>query len=256
MEFWKYHGTGNDFIVVDNRGGVFDANNIEKIKLLCHRRFGVGADGMLLLENSKEGAFMMVYINPDGSRGAMCGNGGRCIVHFAHHVLNIIPDPKKIMFEAVDGIHEASISANIVRLKLADVEKILERNGLPHLFSGTAPHVIQYVENVKNFPVVEEGRKIRWQDEVGTNVNFVEIQGEILNMRTYERGIEDETWACGTGASCAVVASHHLGKLKGNSASIRMPGGELKISFEENGGKYTNIWLEGPATLAFKGSLK
>lgn len=260
MEFYKYHGTGNDFILIDNRDGEFDARDEKKIRLLCHRRFGVGADGILLLENSKTAQFKMIYINSDGSMGSMCGNGGRCVVDFAHNVLKIVKNPKKVKFLAVDGEHEAEILKDgLIKLKMQDVKGIGERNGLTFLHSGTAPHVIKYVDDVKNFPVAAEGKKIRYEDKEGTNVNFVEYKDGMLNMRTYERGIEDETWACGTGATCAAIASHHFGKLKGNIAHIKMPGGDLTVEFDPPvGGQdnaYKNIYLTGPATLVFKGEI-
>jgi diaminopimelate epimerase len=263
MEFYKYHGAGNDFIMIDNRSGDFDISDKEKIRLMCHRRFGIGADGVFLLESSDTNDFKMVFANNDGSMGSMCGNGGRCIVHFAHEVLHIIPNPKKITFEAIDGIHEAEIlrsdsNSGLIKLKMQDVNEITERNGLPFLFSGTTPHNIMYVEDLKNFPVVEEGKKIRNADADpnGVNTNFVELKDGIFNVRTYERGVEDETWACGTGATSVAIASHHLGKLTGNTAHIRMPGGDLTIEFQKSSeGKYQNVWLTGPAVCVANGEL-
>ena len=258
MEFYKYHGTGNDFILLDNRDGKFDVRDVEKIKLLCHRRFGVGADGILLLENAPGYDFKMVYINSDGSRGSMCGNGGRCIVHFAHNILKIVKDPKNVKFEAVDGMHEAQILPDgKIKLKMQDVKDISERNGLPFVCQGTTPHNIKYVENLKDFPVFTEGKKIADSGPERVNTNFVEIKDGVLNVRTYERGVEDETWACGTGATSVAIASHHLGKLKGNIAHIKMPGGDLTVEFDPpaggQNGTYKNIYLTGPATFVFKG---
>lgn len=257
-KFWKYHGAGNDFIMLDNRAGIFDISDKEKIKLLCHRRFGVGADGIFLLENSDEYDFKMVFANNDGSMGSMCGNGGRCIVHFAYHVLGIVKNSEKIIFEAVDGVHEASIHGDTVRLKMMGVDKIDVCHTLPFLHSGTTPHHIKFVENLKDFPIVEEARKIRDtnEDKGGVNINFVEeINGEFF-ARTYERGVEDETLACGTGATSIAIALHHLGKTKDNSVKIKMPGGDLKIELEKTAdGRYQNIWLEGPAVCVFKGEI-
>ncbi len=254
--FYKYHGAGNDFILLDNRAGSFDIHDAEKIKIMCHRRFGIGADGVITLENHPDYDFKMQYANSDGSIGAMCGNGGRCIVHFANS-LGLIKNPKEIKFLAVDGVHEAEILGNgLIKLKMQDVSEISERAGLTFLHSGTAPHNIMYVEDIKNFPVFSEGKKIRNYDEVGSNVNFVEIEDGILNVRTYERGIEDETWACGTGATSVAIASHHLGKLTGNIAHIKMPGGNLTIEFEKQvDGTYKNIYLTGPAVCVAKGEL-
>ncbi len=257
LTFYKYHGAGNDFIVIDNRDGNFDIADIKNIKLLCHRRFGIGADGIILLKNHQSYDFEMIFVNSDGSRGAMCGNGGRCIVHFADHVLKIIKDPKNVRFWAPDGLHQAEIKDDEIKLKMQDVGEIGRRNNLTFLRSGTTPHNIMFVENLAEFPVVEEGRKIRNSDLDGVNVNFVEIKNNIFHVRTYERGVEDETLACGTGATSVAVASHYLGKLKENLCHIKMPGGDLTVEFEKMAdGSYQNIWLTGPAKYVFKGEIK
>ncbi|HEV7702320.1 MAG TPA: diaminopimelate epimerase [Candidatus Paceibacterota bacterium] len=254
-EFYKYHGAGNDFIIIDNREKSFDINDKELIKLLCHRRFGIGADGIILLEKDPECDFKMVYINNDGSTGSMCGNGGRCIVDFAHNILKIIKNPKKITFLAVDGKHEAEIlNVGLVKLKMQDVNEIGKRNGLDFLYSGTTPHNIMFVKDLEKFPVVSEGRKIRNSDPDGVNTNFVELKNGVFHVRTYERGVEDETLACGTGATSVAITAHHLGKLKENICQIKMPGGDLMVEFEKiDNGSYRNIWLTGPAKCVFKG---
>ena len=258
IEFYKYHGAGNDFIIIDNRNGTFDISDTERVKLLCHRRFGIGADGMLLVQENKKYDFEMVFINNDGSMGSMCGNGGRCIVDFAHRVLNIIKNPRKIKFLAVDGEHQAEILKDgRVKLKMQDVSKIETRNGLTFLHSGTTPHHIQYVVNIDTFPVCTEARKIRDTDPnpKGVNVNYVEYKNGIFFVRTYERGVEDETYACGTGATSVAIASHHLGILKNNVCKIKQPGGELVVEFKKSkNGSYKDIWLTGPAMSAFKGT--
>jgi diaminopimelate epimerase len=261
--FYKYHGAGNDFILIDNRKGAFDINDAEKIKLMCHRRFGIGADGVLTLEEDLNYDFKMLYANSDGSMGAMCGNGGRCIVHFANNILGIVKNPRKIKFLAVDGEHEAEIlPSGLIKLKMQDMHRMENYGGLDFLKCGTAPHYVKYVENLESYPVVDEAVKIR--DTEGNprgNVNFVEIKDQAGNktfhIRTYERGIEDETWACGTGATSVAIASHHLGKLKENIAHIKMPGGDLTIEFEkQSDGSYKNIWLTGPAVCVAKGEIK
>ena len=256
--FYKYHGAGNDFIMIDNRDGHFDVKDVEKIKLLCHRRFGIGADGMQIVQNHLKYDFEMVFVNSDGSMGSMCGNGGRCIVHFAHNILKIIKDPKNVKFLAVDGVHEASIKGNEVKLKMQDVSEIGKRNGLTFLHSGTTPHYIQFVVNLKSFPVCEQAHILRENDKdpKGININYVEIKNRIFNVRTYERGVEDETLACGTGATSVAIASHYLGILKKNICHIQTRGGKLTIEFEKaKDGTYKNIWLIGPAVCVFKGEI-
>ena len=223
-EFYKYHGAGNDFIIIDNRDKSFDVKNVDNIKLLCHRRFSVGADGMILLQKQDGYDFRMVFINNDGSMGSMCGNGGRCIVHFAHNILKVVKDPKKVNFIAVDREHKAEILKNgEIKLKMQDINKVTERNSLPFVLCGTTPHNIMFVENLQSFPVFEEGRKIRYSDPDGVNVDFVEIKDNIVNIRTYERGVEDETLACGTGATSVAVACSQLGKINQIFAILKCP---------------------------------
>jgi diaminopimelate epimerase len=201
--------------------------------------------------------FKMVFANSDGSLGAMCGNGGRCIVHFADRVLKIIKNKNKIKFLAADGTHEAKILKNgLVKLKMQDVKEVQERNGLSFVYSGTTPHNVMYVKDLENFPVFETGKKIRYGDPDGVNVNFVEKKGGILNIRTYERGVEDETLACGTGACSVAVVSHFMGFINKKNCQIKMPGGKLKVEFKTNkDGSYIDVWLTGPAVLAFKGEV-
>jgi len=265
LKFYKYHGAGNDFIIIDNRDGSFDVKNTENIRLLCDRHSGIGADGIILLEkptisaNKQKGYdFKMVYINSDGSIGSMCGNGARCIVSFAHNILKIIKNPKNINFIAVDGEHEAEILADgQVKLKMQDINNIGTRNNLPFVVCGTTPHNVMFVENLKKIPVFETGRKIRNSDPDGINVNFVEIKNDIVNVRTYERGVEDETLACGTGAVSVAIACSYLNKIKSNICHIKMPGGDLAVEFEKNkDDSYKNIYLIGPAVCVFKGEIK
>lgn len=256
ITFYKYHGTGNDFILIDNREGSFDINDNELIKSLCHRRFGVGADGIMLVEEAHGYDFKMVYANSDGSLGAMCGNGGRCIVHFAHTTLGMVNDPLHVKFVAPDGEHEAEIRGDIVKLKMQNVGSISDRNGHHFLCSGTTPHNVVFVEKLADFPVVETGRSIRQIDPDGVNVNFVEQFGEVFNVRTYERGVEDETYACGTGATSVAILVHNLGMTEKNEVHVRMPGGNLTINFEKSeDGTYQNIWLTGEARCVFKGEI-
>ncbi len=270
LKFYKYHGAGNDFVLIDNRNKKFKTNNKKNIKMLCHRRFGVGADGIILLEKQKDYDFKMVFINNDGSVGSMCGNGGRCIVHFANSVLKIIKNSKRVKFVAVDGEHEAEVlKRGLIKLKMQDVNKISTRNKLPFVCQGTTPHNVCFVKNLKDFPVVETGRKIRYSDPDGVNTNFVEIKNGIFYVRTYERGVEDETLACGTGATSVAITAHNLGLLKKNICHIKMPGGDLTVEFDppapdQTGGRagkskngtYKNIYLTGPAVCVFEGKIK
>ncbi len=161
-EFYKYHGTGNDFIIIDNQDKNFNVNNIDNIKSLCHKRFGIGADGIILLEEQNGYDFKMVFINSDGSMGSMCGNDGRCIVDFAYHILKIGKDPKNINFIAIDGEHKAEILEDgRIKLKMQDIKNVSTRNNLPFVLCGTTPHNIMFVENLKEFPVFEKRRFIQ-----------------------------------------------------------------------------------------------
>ncbi len=258
LTFYKYHGAGNDFVMIDNRHKIFNKNNIELVKKICHRHFSVGADGVLLLENSHDYDFEMIYINSDGSYGSMCGNGGRCIVQFANS-LGMVRDLQHINFCAAGEIYQAQMIDGRVRLKMQDVSEITERNGLPFLYSGNTPHQVVMVADLDMFPVLEQGKKIRYADTdpQGVNVNFVEEREGIFHVRTYERGVENETLACGTGATSVAIYCASKNLLKNNFCSIKMPGGTLKISFEKNSnGTYQNIWLEGPTTFVYTGEIR
>lgn len=259
LHFSKYHGAGNDFVMIDNRETIFDVNDSQLIQAICHRHFGVGADGIILLENDLNYDFKMVFANNDGSIGSMCGNGGRCIVRFAHD-LGMIINKKNIRFSAIDGIHHARIEDDLICLKMQDVHEIGSRNGLIFLHSGTTPHHVQFVVNLESFPVCIEAQKIRDidVDPRGVNVNYVEIKDGEFHVRTYERGVEDETLACGTGATSVAIAVHSLGMLGNkNFCNIKMPGGDLKIDFEQSSdGTYEDIWLTGPAVKVFEGEIE
>lgn len=263
-QFYKYHGAGNDFIMIDNREGVFDYSNIEENAMLCHRRYGIGADGIITLEHDDQYDFRMVYINSDGKEGSMCGNGGRCIVKFAYD-LGIIKDKENIRFIACDGVHEASIQDDDnIKLKMIDMKDMSyvdikinnEEIKLPFIHCGTTPHVVYFVNDLEGYDVYNIGKHIRHSLEGGTNVNFVEIKDGIFHVRTFERGVEDETYACGTGACSVAVVSHILGYLTENTCTIKMPGGILKVEFDTPiGNIYKNIFLTGPAVKVFKGEI-
>ncbi|MCZ4320204.1 diaminopimelate epimerase [Aequorivita viscosa] len=253
--FYKYQGTGNDFVIIDNRETFFPKEDIALVAKICDRRFGVGADGLLLLENHATADFKMVYFNSDGNLSTMCGNGGRCIVHFAKF-LGIISD--NTTFEAVDGMHEATINNNWVSLKMNDVEKINASENHTFLNTGS-PHHIEIVSDLENFDVFNNGRSIRNKiyGKEGANINFVEkLDTAIFSVRTYERGVEDETLSCGTGVTAVAIAMFEAGKTSENTITLKTPGGKLQVRFKKKGSHYKNVYLEGPAIQVFKGIWK
>jgi diaminopimelate epimerase len=251
--FHKYHGAGNDFILIDNRKLTFDADNIALVKRLCDRRFGIGADGMMLLQKHPLYDFEMRYFNSDGHEASMCGNGGRCIVAFAYK-LGIIG--LRTEFMAFDGIHEADlISESDVFLRMSDVKDI-EANGNEFYMNTGSPHFVRFVESLENLDVEIEGRAIRYSDrfrEEGTNVNFVKMEDDQLTVYTYERGVEAETLACGTGITASALSAAVVKGLSSGSFPVRAKGGDLSVSFEKSENGFTNIWLRGPATFVFEG---
>jgi len=252
--FYKYQGTGNDFVMIDNRNAKFPKEDTELVAKICNRRFGVGADGLILLEEDEVTDFRMVYFNADGREGSMCGNGGRCIVAFAHF-LGVIGS--KTEFIAVDGKHEATINGNIVSLKMMDVHEIKEKANALFMNTGS-PHHVQVVQKLKSFDVVKEGARMRYgiYGAKGSNINFVEKnQSGGFDIRTYERGVEDETLSCGTGVTAVALGMYHLGNTKENTVPVKALGGALKVSFEEENGTYQNIFLRGEAKQVFKGVL-
>lgn len=256
LPFWKYQGTGNDFVMIDNRQKMFDATNEEAIAYLCDRRFGIGADGLILVEEDEETDFKMVYFNSDGKESSMCGNGGRCIVAFAKQ-LGIIAE--ECRFQAVDGLHYATIdSTGIVALQMIDVQEIKFQTKGMFVHTGS-PHHVEIVRNLPYFEVYKKGKQIRHSETYapkGTNVNFVEQEGpNHFRIRTFERGVEDETLSCGTGATAVALAMHALGKVDSNEVKIEVEGGELSVSFVYTNNTYQNVFLKGPATLVFEGTI-
>jgi diaminopimelate epimerase len=256
VNFHKYQGTGNDFILIDNRTlGLIPER--ETIKKLCDRRFGIGADGLIYLENESGYDFKMVYFNSDGNESSMCGNGGRCLIQFAHE-LGVIASRCK--FLAIDGDHEGEIMPNgIVSLKMKDVESIENYNGDLVLNTGS-PHYVQFVNGVQQLKIVEEAQKIRYSERFakeGINVNFVEKKSsnEIF-VRTYERGVEGETLSCGTGVVASSLAFASKSGMLMNEVHIETPGGNLTVIFESPGRNYSNIFLVGPAEKVFEGILE
>lgn len=253
FDFFKYQGTGNDFILIDNRQLFFSKNDTKLIAHLCDRKFGIGADGLILLENHTQADFKMVYYNADGKESTMCGNGGRCIVHFANH-LGVIQNSAK--FEAVDGMHTASIENNIVSLKMNNVSEI--KKGDNYLFLNTgSPHHVELVDAISTFDVFSEGKRLRNETygKEGANINFVEQVSEaIFSVRTYERGVEDETLSCGTGVTAVAIAMRELNLTKADTIQLQTPGGVLTVSSTKTNTGYSDVFLTGKATLVFKGT--
>ncbi|KAA0989373.1 diaminopimelate epimerase [Dyadobacter aurulentus] len=255
IAFYKYQGTGNDFVMVDDRNLQFPVSK-EFIASICHRRFGVGADGLILLQNAADYDFRMVYFNADGGEGSMCGNGGRCVVRFAKD-LGLFTDQTK--FIAVDGEHEANVEGDIIRLRMSGV-KDLERYDEFDFMNTGSPHYVTYVEDVTDVDVVNIGSEIRYGSvygpKGGTNVNFVEvIEGNHLSVRTYERGVEDETYSCGTGVT-ACALSAHLRKGWESPVKVETIGGTLEVAYSVNSeGELSDIYLIGPAERVFEGEL-
>ena len=257
IEFYKYQGTGNDFVMIDNRSNFFPKDNIQLIARLCDRRFGIGGDGLILLENDTETDFKMVYYNSDGNQSSMCGNGGRCLVAFAKK-LNVIQD--NTTFIATDGVHHASVADNgIVSLQMIDVPEVKITPDYVFMNTGS-PHHIQLVEDLEHYNVKENGASIRYGElygKQGSNINFVKkIDETTFSLRTYERGVEDETLACGTGATAVAIAMNVLGETKANSIDLNVEGGKLVVSFDKKDGKFTNVFLKGPAEFVFKGTIE
>lgn len=258
LKFYKYQGAGNDFIIFDNREGTFPLINRKKIiTWLCDRRFGIGADGVMLLENAAGMDFKMIYFNADGNESSMCGNGGRCLVSFAndHGIIQ-----QNAVFNAIDGAHDAVyFSPQKVKLRMKDVSEIQKGNGFAVLDTGS-PHYVRFVDDLSVVDVYKEGRQIRYSPEFaenGINVNFVHKTADILHVYTYERGVEDETLACGTGVTAAAIAWNEVfGHKSEDSVPIMAKGGDLTVSFRKVGNTYTDIWLSGPAVKVFEGEIE
>lgn len=251
--FNKYHGTGNDFIMIDNRSLEFDAKDQVLIEKMCSRRFGIGADGLILLENDEKLDFKMVYFNADGNESTMCGNGGRCIVAFAKR-LNIID--KNAEFMAIDGYHKATINENFeVNLQMKNVEDIELLNQDFVLDTGS-PHYVKIVDAFEE-EFVNQARAIRNSDRFvkqGINVNFIkQLSENELEIRTFERGVEDETYACGTGCVASALSIMHKNQ-KTQEISLITKGGNIKVNADFKNGVYSNVWLWGPTAFVYSGN--
>lgn len=258
LKFYKYQGTGNDFILFDNRDNRIDKNASAWVAKICDRRFGVGADGVILLEKKPGYDFKMVYFNSDGRESSMCGNGGRCIVNFAHQ-LGIEKEYYK--FLAVDGEHEAYVNKNTVFLKMHNVD--VAKNGADYWELNTgSPHYVKFVSDLKSIDVKLEGSRIRNSDDYsseGINVNFLQEKEGTLLIRTYERGVEDETFSCGTGVTAAAISYTLENNLEAGThlISLETLGGTLQVRLVKHAeGTFTDIWLIGPGTFVYEGMIE
>lgn len=253
ISFYKYQGTGNDFVMIDDRDQKFDGSDLNLVSKLCDRKFGVGADGLILIRNHVKYDFEMIYFNADGSQ-SMCGNGARCAVAFSAF-LGILDE--KTNFLAIDGAHEAILKDGLVHLLMGDVAGVDEKGSDSFVNTGS-PHHVRFVEDVQNYPIFTEGKKVRYDQmyaPAGTNVNFVQKLGENeIFVRTYERGVEDETLSCGTGVTAAAIA---FGKnLPSATIKIKTLGGQLSVKFKASeNGAFREVWLIGPAKQVFAGKI-
>ncbi len=255
VQFYKYQGTGNDFIMIDDREEKFDLEAHDLIKGLCDRKFGIGADGLILIREHQYADFEMVYYNADGYQTSLCGNGSRCAVHFAGFLGMVSND---CSFQTIEGILQAKLEGDQVEINMPDVSSVDQTNEDYFLHTGS-PHYVRFVNQVEDYDVYENGRKIRYSDlykKEGINVNFVESLGNgKIFVRTYERGVEDETYSCGTGVTAAAIA---YGRLNGlNNIQIKTLGGDLNVNFQpKDGTGFCNVHLKGPAKMVFKGEIE
>ena len=257
IHFYKYQGTGNDFIVADNRKNELSLTTAQ-IKNICDRKFGIGADGLMLLNQKAGFDFEMKYYNADGNPGTMCGNGGRCMTKFAYH-LGIHRELYR--FLASDGVHEAEIDTDgTVSVKMKDVNSF-KKFHTDFIVDTGSPHYIKLASNVMDLDVFKKGSEIRHSkefEEEGINVNFVEQSEEVdkIIVRTYERGVEDETLSCGTGVTAAALVCYH-NENGFNEVEVTTLGGKLSVEFDRiDENKYENIWLCGPAEKVYEGTIE
>jgi diaminopimelate epimerase len=257
IRFYKYQGTGNDFVILDNRDKSYDGLTRQQVAFLCDRRFGIGGDGLMLLNLHPDYDFEMIYYNSDGRESSMCGNGGRCLTKFASDI-GIIQSSYN--FIAVDGAHEASLNTDgTVSLKMNDVDDVRYDRGNFILNTGS-PHFVTMAADIMHLDIVKKGRDIRNNNEFkkeGINVNFVEQTDEPdrIIVRTYERGVENETLSCGTGVVAAALVCHHNDN-GFNRVEVQTKGGMLSVEYDKIDEAFRNVWLNGPAVKVFEGVLK
>lgn len=259
LDFYKYQGAGNDFVMIDNRKNNFPKNDKELIVKLCKRHFGIGSDGLILIEKSSTNDFYMEFFNPDGSQ-SFCGNGSRCAVLFAHHI-GIIK--KECTFNSKNGVNSAEIVAqDEVKLRMFDVAiHTIQKESDDWVIQTGSPHYVHFQNDIDSIDIVSEAHKIRYNEtykEKGINVNFVELDAKeknTISVRTYERGVEDETLACGTGVTACAIAYNLYENSNSNEVIVNAKGGQLKVSFEKDSNHYSNIFLQGPAKFVYKGEI-
>ena len=257
LDFYKYEGTGNDFVIIDNRELTFQKNDKTLIQSICDRKKGVGADGLILLENHDELDFSMTYFNADGSESGFCGNGSRCITHLSNN-LNIINDNAK--FNAIDGIHESKITNGTISVKMNDVlkseiYKYNDKYSTTFVDTGS-PHLIRIYENIDSIDIVKEARELKLiysEYTNGLNINFCQISDSKIKLRTYERGVEDETLSCGTGAVASAVFLKDSDLVSNDKIEILMKGGLLCVELNKEKNLFSDIWLSGEVNMVFKG---
>ena len=265
IEFYKMSGSGNDFIIIDNRSNIVDESDLSNfIVNVCRRKMSVGADGVILVENTDNADFKWRFFNSDGSVAEMCGNGARCVARFAY--LNNIAG-SNMSFETLAGLVKAEVIEERVKVKMTDpfdleTDVAIEfKNGLTSIYSINTgvPHVVMVKNSIDDIDIVKIGRKIRYHDRflpAGTNVNFVcHIKDNTIAIRTYERGVEDETLACGTGAAASAIVMAHKMKLDSPLSVLTRSGEYLNIFFKEKEGQYYDIYLEGDARIIYKAQL-
>lgn len=253
--FSKYQGTGNDFVMLDNLSGQYDDLTIDQIQFLCNRKLGVGADGLIKISRSSNSDFEADYFNADGSK-SFCGNGARCSVAYAKK-LGIIEEDT--VFSAIDGNHSASIKAGLVRLEMMDVNDV-SRDGDAYVLDTGSPHYVQFVEDSASIDIIDFGKKIRYNskyEEIGINVNLAQaLDNGSISVKTYERGVEDETLSCGTGVTaCALVYKMQNRQPSIDKVEVVTKGGILYVECEIEGGRFNNIWLTGPAIHVYDGEI-
>ncbi|MBI3133284.1 MAG: diaminopimelate epimerase [Bacteroidetes bacterium] len=252
IEFYKYQGTGNDFILVDNRNQVFKSDKPAFVKKWCDRRFGIGSDGLIFIETASDADFYVDFYNPDGSQ-SFCGNGSRCAVRFAGRLG--ITSGKTVIFKAIDGMHRAEMSDNAISIQMKDVAAV-DRIDADFFIHTGSPHYIAFDENSEK-DILTFGRQIRYSERFkpgGTNVNLVKtLADNHIGVKTYERGVEGETFSCGTGVTACALAYAFKNGVEAGTVRADVKGGTLFVTFEKYGHGYRNIWLQGPAEFVYQG---